>query len=86
MTDKSLQMLETIGVAIVGGIVFALVSIPLPWLLGPITFLCLWRQGTKREMYMPSIFFEVSLLLLGYMLGSSFTRETLLWPSLLYLA
>ena len=76
MMNKAIQLVETLGISIVGGLLFTFVSIPLPWLLGPITILCLWRLATKRAMYMPPIFFEISLLVLGYMLGSSFTRET----------
>lgn len=74
--NRSIRLFETIGIAVSGGLVFSLVSIPLPWLLGPIAFLCLWRLVTKREMYMPPIFFEISLLVLGYMLGAAFTKET----------
>ncbi|WP_167578110.1 AbrB family transcriptional regulator [Ammoniphilus sp. YIM 78166] len=76
MRNQYLRMLETIGIAAVGGFVFSMISIPLPWLLGPIAFLCLWRVTTKREMFMPPIFFESSLLVLGYMLGAAFTKET----------
>jgi len=70
--------METLIIAIVSGYVFSLFYIPLPWMLGPIAGVMAWRLITKRPLYWPIQLRQGALVILGYMLGSSFTRETAL--------
>lgn len=59
----------------------------LPWLLGPMLALLLLRQFTDMEFYWPRIFRTIGLILLGIMIGASFTRESvlLMWVDLPYM-
>lgn len=76
LNNPYLSLLETISIASIGGILFCLIHTPMPWLLGSLTAVLIWRLTTGRSLYLPPIFFKVGLLLVGYLLGSSFTKET----------
>lgn len=83
-------MIETCGVALIGVTLFYFVHIPLPWLLGSLTAVMTWRIVSKRPLYWPFSLRQGALILLGYLLGSSFTKETLLLmadhvPSMLFM-
>ncbi|MFT9849025.1 AbrB family transcriptional regulator [Aneurinibacillus sp. REN35] len=75
---KHAAALETAGVGIVGALLFLLLHVPLPWILGPVASVTIWRLLTGRSLVWPYSFRQTALLLLGYMLGASFTRETAL--------
>ena len=68
--------IETLLISLIGAIVFYFAHIPLPFVLGPMTAVTAWRLLTKRHLTWPSALRNTGLLLLGYMLGSSFTRDT----------
>ncbi|MGD8189624.1 AbrB family transcriptional regulator [Brevibacillus ginsengisoli] len=71
-----MKIVETFIVAIIGAVVFSLLHIPLAWMLGSITGVMIWHLGVKRELDCPFSFRQVASVLFGYMLGTSFTRET----------
>lgn len=71
-----MKIVETFIVAMIGAIAFTLLHIPLAWMLGSITGVMIWQLGMKRELNCPFSFRQVASVLLGYMLGTSFTRET----------
>jgi membrane AbrB-like protein len=75
---KYVPALEAAGVGIVGALLFMLLHMPLPWILGPITAVMIWRLTTGRVLIWPYSFRQIALVLLGYMLGTSFTRDTAL--------
>ncbi|HBI02545.1 MAG TPA: hypothetical protein DDY49_00765, partial [Paenibacillaceae bacterium] len=68
--------METLIISLISGYLFSLLHIPLPWMLGPIAGVMAWRFITKRPLYWPIQLRQGALVILGYMLGSSFTRET----------
>lgn len=68
--------METLFISLISGFLFYLVHIPLPWMLGPVAGVMAWRFTTKRPLYWPIQLRQGALVILGYMLGSSFTRET----------
>lgn len=68
--------IETLIISIISGYLFSVLHIPLPWMLGPIAGVIAWRFITKRPLYWPIQLRQGALVILGYMLGSSFTRET----------
>lgn len=78
MKKQYFSILETIGIALLGGLLFLFIHMPLPWLLGPLTVVAIWSLTTRRSLDLPPFVFEIALLILGYMLGSSFTKETAL--------
>lgn len=73
---RAVSFFETLAVALLGGVIFTLIQIPLPWMLGPLSFVMAWQLTTKRTLYWPAFFRDLSSLVLGYMLGASITRET----------
>jgi uncharacterized protein len=64
--------------SIMAGSLFSLLHIPLPWLLGSLFAVSAGQIVTKKTFYMPRWLFTAALLLLGYMLGSAFTKEAAL--------
>ncbi|WP_139492570.1 AbrB family transcriptional regulator [Brevibacillus dissolubilis] len=71
-----LRGVETYLVALVGALLFTWLNVPLSWMLGSITAVMIWRGMTKRPLYAPPLLRTISFLFLGYMLGTSFTRDT----------
>lgn len=72
-----LRLLETLLVSLAGGMLFRLSHLPLPWLLGSLTAVMVWGLAVKRNTFWPVEIRNCGLILLGYMLGISFTGETL---------
>ena len=68
--------IETLLISLIGAFAFHYAHIPLPFVLGPMTAVTVWRLMTKRHLTWPSALRDTGLLILGYMLGSSFTRDT----------
>lgn len=68
--------LESIAVAVLFGYLFSLLHIPIPWMLGPITGMIIWNSLIKRPVYASPRMRNGGLLVLGYLIGSSFTLET----------
>ena len=67
---------ETVVVAILFGFLFEQIHIPLPWMLGPVTGVMLWNLGMKRKVAFLAGFRNAGLMVLGYMIGCSFTADT----------
>ncbi|RXT02316.1 AbrB family transcriptional regulator [Ammoniphilus sp. CFH 90114] len=74
---KITSFLETLVISVIGGILFSQLHIPLAWLLGPMTTVMVWKMVTNRVLFWPLSFRNIGLMGLGYLLGVSFTRETL---------
>lgn len=70
------KLIQTLLIAIAGGACFSLLHIPLPWMLGPLTLTMLWHSFLKGEIYWPIGLRDASLVVLGFMMGASFTPET----------
>jgi membrane AbrB-like protein len=67
---------ETLGVALAGAGLFYLLEMPLPFVLGPMAAVLLWRLRTGRTLAIPSSGRNGALLVLGVMLAAPITRET----------
>ncbi|OHX50570.1 AbrB family transcriptional regulator [Planococcus salinarum] len=82
-----MKLLRTALVAVAAGFLFQQIGMFLPWLLGPMIALLLLRQFTEMEFYWPKVFRAIGLVLLGIMIGASFTRESvlLMWVDLPYM-
>lgn len=68
--------METLLMSLTGGLFFRLLHLPLPWLLGPLTTIMIWNLVARRNSFWPVELRNSGLVVLGYMLGSSFTIET----------
>jgi membrane AbrB-like protein len=71
-----MAMAETVLVSVLGGWLFYLLHIPLAWMLGPLTSTMIWKLYSKRNLYWPARYRNAGLMVLGYILGTSFTLET----------
>ncbi|NHN33944.1 AbrB family transcriptional regulator [Paenibacillus agricola] len=67
---------ETILVTFAGGMVFTWLHVPLSWMLGPLTAVLLWTALLRRSLAWPVGLRNMSLALLGYSMGLSFTMES----------
>jgi membrane AbrB-like protein len=76
LDNKLTCFLMALGIALVGAYIFQLISIPLPWVLGPLFFLILTKKFIKRPLFWPFYLRDTGLVFLGYILGASFTIET----------
>ena len=70
-----LRFVETLLLSLTGGLLFRLLHLPLPWLLGPLTATMIWNLIAARNLFWPIELRNSGLIILGYMLGSSFTIE-----------
>ncbi|RFU66646.1 AbrB family transcriptional regulator [Peribacillus glennii] len=73
---NSAQLIETYLIAFIGGYLFFLFQWPLPWILGPMTIMILWKSGTKRSLVSTRFFTNAGLCVLGIYFGQSFTKAT----------
>lgn len=67
-------------IGFLGGYVFYICHIPLAWILGPMTFLIIWRSifTNHDQLSQPGILKNGSFIILGISFGLSFTKETFL--------
>ncbi|MFD1361288.1 AbrB family transcriptional regulator [Lentibacillus salinarum] len=70
--------METLLVALVGVAIFSAISIPLPWLIGSLVAVAVWHITTQRALFWPFTFRKMAMVLLGYLIGTSFTKDTLI--------
>ncbi|WP_026909233.1 AbrB family transcriptional regulator [Paucisalibacillus globulus] len=71
------SIVEAAIIAVIGGYIFYLLNTPLPWILGPLTFVMLWQGFTKRRLVVPDIIRDIGFNILGIYFGLYFTKETL---------
>jgi membrane AbrB-like protein len=67
---------RTFAFATLGGGLFSLTFIPLPWILGPMTGVLVWQNLMRQRSYWPLSFRNMGLVSLGFIMGSAFTPET----------
>ncbi|WP_332697431.1 AbrB family transcriptional regulator [Halalkalibacter lacteus] len=72
------RIFETSLLGFLGGYLFYLLDLPLPWVLGAMTFVMLWKGFTKRESYWPKTIKNGGFIVLGTYFGLYFTAETFL--------
>lgn len=73
-----LRFFETLLISVAGGLLFRLSHLPLPWLLGSLTAVMTWSLVVKRNTFWPMELRNSGLIILGYMLGASFSSETVM--------
>ncbi|MBM7681240.1 membrane AbrB-like protein [Pullulanibacillus pueri] len=76
--NKWIQLLFTCVLAIIGGFIFKCLHLPIPWLLGPMIFVLLGSKVSRTlKPYWPQKIRDSGMIIVGYMVGLSFTLETL---------
>jgi len=69
------RLLETLVVAFIGGFLFSCINTPLPWMLGTLTTVAVWKTVFRRMVNWPVTIRNAGLMVLGCMIGISFTRD-----------
>lgn len=75
--ERFLRFIETAIIGFIGGYLFTLAKLPLPWVLGALTFVILWQGLTRRVCYWPISFRNGGFMVLGMYFGLYFTMDTL---------
>jgi uncharacterized protein len=63
-------------IATITGFLFYLANLPIPWILGPMTAMILWKLVRPQEKQVPKAIFNGGLVILGIFFGLSFTSTT----------
>ncbi len=72
-----MRLLMTAVTAVIGGFLFQWLGMPIPWLLGPmVTVFAFARLLGSVRPYWPTTLRDSGIVIVGYMLGLSFTLET----------
>ncbi len=72
------RFLYTLIVGIVGALLFQLLHMPIPWLLGPMILVLISSKSIRSiQPYWPSAIRSSGMIIIGYTIGLSFTLETL---------
>ncbi|QNU26529.1 AbrB family transcriptional regulator [Geobacillus sp. 46C-IIa] len=75
--DNLMRIALTFAIAASGGIGFALLRVPLHWVLGPAAVLLIMERFLKGKLYWPMAIRNAGLIPIGYTLGTSMTAATL---------
>jgi len=70
------KLLMAYGIGSLGGALFYFIQFPLPWVLGPLVSLMLWKMITKQNTAVSYSLRNVSFVILGIQLGNTFTNQT----------
>ncbi|MGM0845165.1 MAG: AbrB family transcriptional regulator [Bacillota bacterium] len=73
-----LKFFYTLLIGFAGGWVFSLLQIPLAWMLGAMTAVFAAEKLTPFKVYWPPTFRNIGLIIVGYAIGQSFSRDTAL--------
>ncbi|MCG1020339.1 AbrB family transcriptional regulator [Sutcliffiella horikoshii] len=71
-------LVEAYVIGGLGGYVFYLGNLPLPWVLGALTSILLYQGIFNRQVYCPDPLKQSGFLILGLFFGLYFTKDTLL--------
>ncbi|MFJ7726628.1 AbrB family transcriptional regulator [Neobacillus sp. NPDC097160] len=75
--NKALRFSVTVLTAFIGGLVFSALHTPIPWLLGPMAAVLIGSRFGKIHYYWPAYIRDTGLIIVGYSIGLSFTKEAL---------
>ncbi|MGJ7921084.1 AbrB family transcriptional regulator [Neobacillus sp. LXY-4] len=76
--SKYLRFILTLLTAIIGGRIFSALHIPVPWLLGPMAAILIGSKLTRIAFFWPVKIRDTGLLIFGYSIGLSFTKDALM--------
>lgn len=76
--NKIIRFIFTLVTAIIGGLVFTVLHTPIPWLLGPMAAVLIGARFSRIPFFWPSYIRDTGLIIVGYSIGLSFTKDALL--------
>ncbi|MGW6301826.1 AbrB family transcriptional regulator [Peribacillus butanolivorans] len=74
--SKGIQLLAALVTAFIGGGLFSLIRLPIPWLLGPMAALLIASRFKNVKLIWPVSIRNTGLIIVGYSIGISFTRSS----------
>lgn len=74
--EKIQLLFKALVIGIAGGLIFNGLHIPLPWTLGPLTAIAMAQVHCKMKLVWPVQIRDAAIVLLGYVMGRTFTIET----------
>ncbi|GHH96900.1 AbrB family transcriptional regulator [Neobacillus kokaensis] len=77
LNSNLLGFFVTIIYAFFGGLIFSALNTPIPWLLGPMTAVFIGARFGRFQYNWPSWIRNAGLIIVGYSVGLSFTKEAL---------
>ncbi|MEY9866753.1 membrane AbrB-like protein [Peribacillus sp. B2I2] len=75
--SKTTQFSAALLTALIGGGLFSLIRLPIPWLLGPMTALLIASRFKNVKLIWPVSMRNTGLIIVGYSIGISFTKSSL---------
>lgn len=75
--QQAVKVLTSLATALIGGYVFRLLHIPIPWMLGPMIAVLIGSSIFKDRYRWPGQFRNVALGIVGYTIGLSLTAAAL---------
>ncbi|MCM3785186.1 AbrB family transcriptional regulator [Neobacillus mesonae] len=76
-SNKSTRLILTLATSILGGWIFYLLHIPLPWLLGPMVFVLIGSTKWKGRYEWNGALRNTGMIIVAYTMGLSFTLSAL---------
>lgn len=76
--ELSKGILVTMSVAVIGGFLFQLLHIPVPWLIGPMVTMIFANNLLKHNFVWHGSLRTAGLMIVGYTIGISLTKEALI--------
>ena len=88
--NKNFQLLLSFFVAYLGALLFSLLHLPIPWLLGSMTAILVSSRFTQFTFRWPNVIRDIGLMIVGYSIGITLNKDTLLGmleklPSMLFM-
>ncbi|MBE6182892.1 AbrB family transcriptional regulator [Heyndrickxia ginsengihumi] len=74
----AIRWIITLIYALIGGYLFSLVHLPIPWLLGSLAAVMIGSKVGKVQLYWPVELRNTGLVIVGYTIGLSFTKEAII--------
>lgn len=75
--NKNISFIFALFIAYCGGLLFSFLSILIPWLLGPMAGILIASRFRGLYLFWPTILRDAALVIVGYSIGLSFTREAI---------
>src|SRR5690625_5233493 len=75
--NKVKRIAVTFIIAVLGGALFILLDIPVPWLLGPMTVMAIGTNAMKLHFVWSRSLRNTGLIIVGYTIGLSMTAAAL---------
>ncbi|MGG4201357.1 AbrB family transcriptional regulator [Peribacillus frigoritolerans] len=75
--SKTIQFSAALLTAFIGGGLFSLIRLPIPWLLGPMAALLITSRFKNVKLIWPVSMRNTGLIIVGYSIGISFTKSSL---------